>query len=324
MKYLITGGAGYIGSHMVNFLKKTNAEITILDNLSTGHLYNIIDCEFINLDLKDKDKLFKKLYKRKFDGVFHFAGKSIVSESLIDPKSYYENNIVGTNNLLELIVKNDLNNFIFSSSAAVYGNTSVDLISEDHTKIPTNPYGESKLQAEKLINKFSNNYNINTVNLRYFNACGADPSGDYGEDRVNETHLIPNALKSLVGKKNQFTIFGSNYPTKDGTCIRDYVHVNDIVKAHYLAMSKLKEATLKNEFNIGLGLGFSILEIIAACNTVTQKKIELEYGDKRDGDPPTLIADNKKIKSALNWEPEYTCIKEIIKTAWNWHSKKHS
>ena len=152
MKYLITGGAGYIGSHMVNFLKKTNSEITILDNLSTGHSYNIIDCEFINLDLRDKDKLFKKLHKRKFDGVFHFAGKSIVSESLIDPKSYYENNIIGTNNLLELIVKNDLNNFIFSSSAAVYGNTNVDLISEDHTKIPSNPYGESKLKAEKLIN----------------------------------------------------------------------------------------------------------------------------------------------------------------------------
>ena len=323
MKYLITGGAGYIGSHMVNFLKKTNAEITIIDNLSTGHLYNTKDCEFINLDLRDKDKLLNKLHKSKFDGVFHFAGKSIVSESMIDPDSYYKNNIIGTNNLLELIIKNDLNNLIFSSSAAVYGNTNEKLISEEHQKIPTNPYGESKLKAEKLINEFSNRYNLNTINLRYFNACGADPSGDYGEDRINETHLIPNALISLIDKKNQFTIFGSNYPTKDGTCVRDYVHVNDIVKAHYLAMSKFNNQTFKDEFNIGLGLGFSVLEIIQACDAVTQKKIELKYVDKRDGDPPILIADNQKIKSILNWEPEYTNIKEIIKTAWNWHSKKH-
>ena len=321
MKYLITGGAGYIGSHMCNFLRKSNSEITILDNLSTGHLYNTNGFEFIDLDLRDKDMLFKKLQRRKFDGIFHFAGKSIVSESLADPRSYYENNVTSTSNLLELMVKNGLNNLIFSSTASVYGNTSVELIAEEHSKIPTNPYGETKLRAEVLINKFSNKYKINTINLRYFNACGADPSGDYGEDRKYETHLIPNALNSLLNKKKELTIFGTNYPTLDGTCIRDYIHVNDIVNAHYLAMNKFSGNDLTSELNIGLGVGFSVLEIIDACNSVTNKKIQFKYGNKREGDPPILVADNKKIKSILKWKPEYTCIKKIIKTSWDWQSK---
>jgi len=321
MKYLVTGGAGYIGSHMVNYLKKNNAEITIIDNLSTGHLYNINECEFINIDLRDKDRLLKKLDKRKFDGVFHFAGKSIVSDSIKNPDYYYDNNIQGTKNLIDLIIKNDLNNLIFSSSAAVYGLPQKKIIDEQHEKKPINPYGKSKFEAENIIKAASLDYNLNTTSLRYFNACGADPSGIYGEEHSCETHLIPNILISVLKKDIELSIYGNNFPTKDGTCIRDYVHVNDIVEAHYLAINNFNKKTINDNFNIGLGQGFSVLDIVNACSEVTNKKIKFTYKEKREGDPPTLIADNKKIKDVLKWNPKYTSIKEIVKTAWDWHSK---
>jgi UDP-glucose 4-epimerase len=322
MKFLVTGGAGYIGSHMVNLLLKKNCEVVVLDNLSTGHEYNIQDCEHLNIDIVDVENLSKKLNKRKFDGVFHFAGKSIVSESINNPELYYLNNITGTKNLLKVMLDNDLNNLIFSSSAAVYGKPELDFIDENANKAPINPYGKSKLQAEKNINQTSEQYGINSLCLRYFNACGADPDGKFGEDHVYETHLIPNILQSLLDPKEEFYVYGNNYQTKDGTCIRDYVHVNDIVDAHYLAFENFGVSRMQQAYNIGIGKGFSVLEIIKACEQVTKNKIDIKFKDKREGDPKSLIADNKSILADLNWNPKFTSMLNIIDSAWRWHTRR--
>ena len=322
MKFLVTGGAGYIGSHMVNLLLKQNSEVVVLDNLSTGHEYNIKDCEHLNIDIVDAENLSKKLYKRKFDGVFHFAGKSIVSESINNPDLYYLNNITGTKNLLKVMLDNDLNNLIFSSSAAVYGKSELDYIVEDTNKAPINPYGKSKLQAEKDINETSERYGLNSISLRYFNACGADPDGKFGEDHACETHLIPNILQSLLDPNEAFYVYGNSYPTKDGTCIRDYVHVNDIAKAHYLAFENFGVSRMQQAYNIGIGKGFSVLEIIKACEQVTKHKIDIKFKDKREGDPKSLIADNKSILADLDWNPKFTSMLNIIDSAWRWHTKR--
>ncbi|MDA9651754.1 UDP-glucose 4-epimerase GalE [Pelagibacteraceae bacterium] len=322
MKFLVTGGAGYIGSHMVNLLLKQNSEVVVLDNLSTGHEYNIKDCEHLNIDIVDAENLSKKLYKRKFDGVFHFAGKSIVSESINNPDLYYLNNITGTKNLLKAMLDNDLNNLIFSSSAAVYGKSELDYIVEDTNKVPINPYGKSKLQAEKDISETSGRYGLNSISLRYFNACGADPGGKFGEDHACETHLIPNILQSLLDPNEAFYVYGNSYPTKDGTCIRDYVHVNDIAKAHYLAFENFGVSRMQQAYNIGIGKGFSVLEIIKTCEQVTNSKIDIKFKDKREGDPKSLVASNKSILMDLNWNPQFTMMQDIIDTAWKWHTKR--
>ena len=322
MKFLVTGGAGYIGSHMVNLLLKKNLDVVVLDNLSTGHEYNIQDCEHLNIDLVDAENLSKNLNKRKFDGVFHFAGKSIVSESIINPNLYYLNNITGTKNLLKVMLDNDLNNLIFSSSAAVYGKSELDFITENVNKAPINPYGKSKLQAEKDINETSERYGLNSISLRYFNACGADPDGKFGEDHACETHLIPNILQSLLDPKEEFYVYGNNYPTKDGTCIRDYVHVSDIVDTHYLAFKNFGVSRMQQAYNIGIGKGFSVLEIIKACEQATKNKIDIKFKDKREGDPISLVADNKSILADLNWNPQFTSMTNIIDSAWRWHTKR--
>ena len=322
MKFLVTGGAGYIGSHMVNLLLKKNSEVVILDNLSTGHEYNIQNCEHLNIDLLDTENLSKKLNRRKFDGIFHFAGKSIVSESINNPDLYYLNNITGTKNLLKVMLDNDLNNLIFSSSAAIYGKSEFEFITEDANKTPINPYGKSKLQAEKVINDISEQHGLNSISLRYFNACGADPEGKFGEDHACETHLIPNILQSLLDPKEEFYVYGNNYLTKDGTCIRDYVHVNDIADAHYLAFEKFGINRMQQAYNIGIGKGFSVLEIIKACEQITKNKIEIKFKEKRLGDPRRLVANNQRILKDINWKPKFISIVNIIDSAWKWHLNK--
>ena len=322
MNYLVTGGAGYIGSHMVKLLQDHNHNVTVIDNLSTGHKELVNNCELINIDIKDKDAIEKSLSKKYFDGVFHFAAKSIVKESFINPDLYKKNNVDGTNNLIEIMKKYEINNFIFSSSASVYGNNHKNYIKENDNLNPSSPYGETKLESENNIYRYCKDENFKAISFRYFNAAGAHPSGEIGENHVPETHLIPNIVKSILDNQYKLKLFGGkNNPTIDGTCIRDYVHVNDIVNAHYLGMQKINNLEPYNVFNIGSGEGYSIIEVINAVEIVTNKKVDYAYSEERQDEPPFLVADISKIKKQLNWSIEFNTIKSIIETAWNWHKK---
>ena len=320
MKVLVPGGAGYIGSHMVRLLQEKHHEVIVLDNFSTGNRWAINNCETIEVNLLDKTKLSNLLEGRFFDGVIHFAAKSIVEESIMSPEMYYENNYIGTKNLLDIIVeKNISNNFVFSSTAAVYGNPNQKKINEDCPKNPINPYGESKLLIEKHLKDLNISNNLNSICLRYFNAAGAHSSSDIGEYRENETHLIPNILNSLIKNSAQLKIFGNNYPTPDGTCIRDYVHVTDLAEAHLLALNKMLKSDTCDVYNLGSGSGFSIMKILEECIKVTNKDIEYEICEARKGDPAILIADINKANKDLNWLPRNSDIGNIISSAWNWH-----
>ena len=321
MKLLITGGGGYIGSHMVRLAQSQNHECIVLDNFSTGHRWAIEDCEILDIDLLDEIALSNSLKGKFFDGVIHFAAKSIVGESIQKPYYYYRNNLIGTLNLVDQMLKNEINNLVFSSSAAIFGNPESNLINENHPKKPINPYGKSKLMVEQVLDDISKSNDINVTCLRYFNAAGAYKSGEIGEAHNPETHLIPNILSSLNNKNIIFSIFGKNYPTKDGTCVRDYIHVNDIAHAHLLALEKMEEKKGFNFFNLGSEKGYSVLEIIKSCEEVTGKKINYRFEAGRNGDPAILIADNTKAISELGWKIKYKSINEIIETAWLWHKK---
>lgn len=317
MKLLIPGGAGYIGSHMVRLAQENNFEVTVIDNLSTGHKWALSDCEFIECDLLDKDKLAKCLNRRHFDGVIHFAAKSLVAESVINPLKYYKNNFVGSLNLINELIKNDVTNLVFSSSAAIYGNPKKGKISEDDEVNPINPYGSSKLMVERLLNDVCSSLSFSSVSLRYFNAAGAHISSKIGELHDPETHLIPNILNSVLNKNN-LTIFGNDYLTRDGTCIRDYIHVSDLADAHLKALHKIMNKGIYTSYNLGNGEGFSVLEIINSCEKITKSKINFKYDKRRPGDPAILIADNSKSIEELNWDPKFKNIDEIILTAWEW------
>lgn len=321
MKFLVTGGAGYIGSHMVKFLLKKKHKVTVLDNLKNGKRSFIGKADFLKLDLCNKEKLDKAISKKKFDAVFHFAALSIISESQNEPNKYYKNNVIGTKNLINIMIKYKINNLIFSSSASVYGMPRKNKIFETHSTIPVSNYGKNKLEIEKYLQKVGIKNNFKSICFRYFNAAGADPSATIGEQRKLETHLIPNLLNSIKNKKKHFYIYGKNYETKDGTCIRDFIHVNDIVKAHYLGLKKFNKKKCILKYNIGSEKGYSVLEIIKEVESITKFNIEKIYKKKRIGDPPVLIASNKKIKKDLNWTPHYKKISQIILTAWNWHKK---
>mgnify|MGYP001421045314 CR=1 FL=1 len=324
MKFLVTGGAGYIGSHMVKFLRSKKHYVTIFDNLSTGKKKFVQNYDFVNIDLLDIEKLDRELSKRKFDAVFHFAALSIVDDSQLKPKKYYRNNVIGTKNLVNTMIKYNLNNFIFSSSASVYGNPKGIKIKETHPKIPISNYGKNKLKIEIFLKKIGINKNFKSISFRYFNAAGADPSAKIGEDHKPETHLIPSVLNSIRNKKIYFPIYGNDYDTKDGTCIRDYIHVNDIVKAHYLGLKKFKDKKCILQYNIGTETGYSVLEVLRVIEKVTKFKIRNIIKKRRQGDSPILIANCKKIRKELNWKPKYKNINKIISTAWNWHKKlKH-
>ena len=295
MNLLIPGGAGYIGSHMVKYAHDHGHEVVVLDNFSTGHEWAVKDCEVLKVDLLDLDKLARSIKGRNFDGVIHFAAKSLVAESLLKPELYYKNNVVGTLNLVNEMLKNDINNLVFSSTAAIFGNPVSDRITEDHPKVPINPYGQSKLMVENILKDICKAHDFNATCFRYFNAAGAEDSGLIGETHDPETHLIPNILMSSLGSKNRLKVFGNDYNTDDGTCVRDYVHVTDLAQAHLLGLNKLNLNAGFSTFNLGNGSGFSVLEVIESCERVVNKRIPYDLVLRREGDPAKLVADSSSV-----------------------------
>lgn len=321
MDILVCGGAGYIGSHMVKMLVESGHKVTTFDNLSTGHSEAVKWGRLVVGDLLDKNALRQLFADNKFKAVMHFSAKSLVGESVSEPAKYYSNNVIGTYNLLEAMRAAGVKRFVFSSSAATFGNPISALIDESHPQIPINPYGETKLIVERLLRDYATAYGMRSVSLRYFNAAGADPSGEIGEAHDPETHLIPNVLKSALDPNNKLKVFGQDYSTPDGTCVRDYIHINDLCRAHQLALGYMEKRKGAFGFNLGNGQGFSILEIIAAAKHVSGRPIVYDLCDRRPGDPPVLVADATLARKELGWCPQYVDIMEILRTAWDWHSK---
>ncbi|MBO0471862.1 UDP-glucose 4-epimerase GalE [Enterococcus sp. DIV0242_7C1] len=320
MNILVVGGAGYIGSHVVKQLADTENQIVVLDNLQTGHEKAVTKpAIFIHGDVRDKSLLKKLFAEYSFDVVFHFAANSSVEESMKDPLLYFNNNVSGLITLLEVMNEFAVKMIIFSSTAAVYGDTSESVITENSEITPKNPYGESKYMMEKIIQWCHTAYGINYVVLRYFNVAGADLTGLIGEDHRPETHLIPIVLEVPMGKREAITIFGNDYDTNDGTTVRDYVHVVDLADAHLSAMAYLLERNESTIFNVGSSVGFSTLEIIHKIEEQTEKTIPIKYGERREGDPHSLIASSEKIKDVLGWAPLHTDLDSIIESAWSWH-----
>jgi UDP-glucose 4-epimerase len=321
MKLLIPGGAGYIGSHMVKYLQDRDNNVTVLDNFSTGHRWAVNDCEVIEVDLLDQNKLSKVLKNRSFDGVIHFAAKSLIGESNEFPEIYYRNNVVGTMNLVEEMLKNNINNLVFSSTAAIFGIPKEKKIKEDHEKMPINPYGKSKLIIETILSDISKANQLNVTCLRYFNAAGADLDGEIGEEHEPETHLIPNILNSIKKIGEELKVFGNDYNTHDGTCVRDYIHVLDLAQAHLLSIENFDNNPGFFEYNIGNGNGFSVFEVIKACEEVSEKEIPYSISPRRIGDPDYLVADSSLAKKELGWEPKFKELNKIIASAWKWHER---
>jgi UDP-glucose 4-epimerase len=319
MRLLIPGGAGYIGSHMVKYAQENGHEVVVLDDFSTGHEWAIKDCEILRVNLLDQDKLAQLLRGRSFDGVIHFAAKSIVGESVQKPDFYYRNNVVGTLNLVNEMMNNDIHNLVFSSTAAIFGNPSTEKIGEDHPKNPINPYGQSKLVVECMLRDICAAYGLNAICFRYFNAAGADTSGAIGEAHNPETHLIPNILKSTFAGGNTLKVFGNDYETHDGTCVRDYVHVTDLAEAHLLGLEYMKHNNGLSAFNLGNGSGFSVLDIIESCERAVKKTIPYDVDIRRAGDPPILVADSSAAISKLGWEAKFGDLDALISSAWEWH-----
>lgn len=323
MTILVLGGAGYIGSHTVYELIENGEDVAIIDNLQTGHIKAVHPkARFYKGDIRNREFLDSVFAKEKIDAVIHFAAYSLVGESMEKPLKYYENNLCGTKILLDSMVANGINKIVFSSTAATYGEPeSLPILETDKTE-PTNPYGETKLAMEKMFKWVGRAHNINFVSLRYFNACGAHVSGEIGEDHAVETHLIPLILQVPNNKREHIYIFGDDYNTKDGTCIRDYIHVTDLAQAHILAVKYLRNGGNSDIFNLGNGIGFSVKEVIETARKVTGHPIPALISPRRAGDPAKLIASSEKARKILGWKPEHAELEEIIATAWNWH-KKH-
>jgi UDP-glucose 4-epimerase len=323
MKLLIPGGAGYIGSHMVKYLQDRDHEVVVLDDFSTGHEWAVKNCEIMRVNLLDEDRLAASLKGQKYDGVIHFAAKSLVGESVKKPDLYYRNNVVGSLNLVNQMLRNDINNLVFSSTAAIFGNPITDKIVEDHPKNPINPYGQSKLMVESLLSDICSAYDFNATCFRYFNAAGADLSGTIGEDHDPETHLIPNILKSALTGSNNLKVFGNDYSTHDGTCVRDYIHVTDLAQAHLLGVEQMQKTKGFSAYNLGNGSGFSVLDVIKSCEKVVGHEIGYEIDDRRVGDPDILVADSSRATDFLGWRPEFDQLDSIVDSAWNWHASSN-
>ena len=322
MKILLAGGAGYIGSHMVKDLLDTDYGVITLDDLSTGHRDLVPGGEFIEGGLGDRVLLDNLFSTHPISAVMHFAAFSLVGESVENPLKYYRNNMAATAELLDSMIRHNVKRFIFSSTAAVYGEPVEIPITEDHPCDPTNPYGASKIAVERMLKDCDSAYGLKYISLRYFNASGADESGNIGERHHNETHLIPLILEVATGRRENIKIFGTNYPTPDGTCIRDYIHVSDLTRAHLLALETLMSGGDSSVYNLGNNRGYSVREVIELARKVTGKPIPAIEADKRPGDPAVLIASSDKIKEALGWKPKYEDLETIIKTAWVWHWKE--
>ncbi|ADL58607.1 UDP-glucose 4-epimerase GalE [Methanothermobacter marburgensis] len=315
---LIVGGAGYIGSHVNKFLSERGYETLILDNLTKGHREHVKWGELIEGDLGDRRLLNRILTEYDVEAVMHFAAFTDVGESVQKPGDYYRNNVVNTMNLLDSMLKNGVGRFVFSSTCAVYGNPSEIPITEEHPLNPISPYGRSKLMVEEILRDYSDAYDLSYVSLRYFNAAGADPEVEIGELHEPETHLIPIVLDAAMGLRDSVRIFGTDYPTPDGTCIRDYIHVMDLADAHWRALEYL-EGERSGVFNLGNGNGFSVMEVIETCREVTGASIRVVEDQRRPGDPPELVGSSERAREILRWSPVFTELEEIIKTAWNWH-----
>jgi UDP-glucose 4-epimerase len=321
MKILVTGGAGYIGSHVVKALGQRGYEILVYDNLFTGHEWAVLYGELVKGDLSDKVFLDKVIKEFKPDAIMHFAAFIQVEESVIDPLKYYRNNTVNTLNLLEVVRENRIKNFIFSSTAAVYGIPEKIPINEDAPLNPVNPYGSSKAAVERILNDLSQASDFNYVSLRYFNVAGADPGGRIGQAYKEATHLITRALKTVKGEFDKLQIFGTDYPTPDGTCIRDYIHVDDLAMAHLITLDYLFDKGKNRIFNCGYGYGYSVKEVVEAVKKITHTDFKAEEVERRPGDPPVLVADSSRLKSELNWKPIHADLDYIIMTAWEWEKK---
>ncbi len=319
---LIVGGAGYIGSHTNKQLNKQGFETIIFDNLVSGHEWAVKWGKFVKGDLANIEEIRKVFQENKIEAVMDFAGSIEVGESVKDPQKYYDNNVVNTFNLLRVMMEAGVKKFIFSSTAATFGNPQYTPIDEKHPQSPINPYGMTKLMVEKILADYDKAYDFKSVKLRYFNASGADIEAEVGEAHSPETHLIPLVLDAAIGKREDIKIFGTDYETPDGTCLRDYIHVNDLAQAHILALKYLLQGGESDEFNLGNGVGFSVKEVIEAVKEVTGKDFKVTETERREGDPAVLVASSDKIKAKLNWQPVFTDIKEIVKTAWNWHQKR--
>jgi UDP-glucose 4-epimerase len=319
MRILVTGGAGYIGSHTVRLLLARGHEVWIYDNLSEGHRAAVPAERLIVGDLCDVPQVDQLVMDRRIEAVIHFAAFTYVGDSVREPGKYYQNNLVNTLNLMECLRRNRVGRFVFSSTAATFGVPERAPITEDEPQRPINPYGSSKLAVERALADYAVAYGWGYAALRYFNAAGASPDAKIGEDHDPETHLIPLILQAILGQRPAIEIYGTDYPTPDGTCIRDYIHVDDLAAAHLLALENLQLGK-GLRYNLGIGRGYSVREVIQAVESVTGKRVPVKEGPRRPGDPPVLVASSDRIQQELGWRPQYTDIRPIIETAWRWHS----
>jgi UDP-glucose 4-epimerase len=324
MHVLVTGGAGYIGSHTVKELLRSGYRVTVLDNLSRGHravVRVLAGAEFVWGDIADRELVVGLVRSRGIQAVLHFAALSLVGESVAEPSLYYHNNVVRSLSLLEAVREAGVPYFIFSSTAAVYGEPVNVPIEEDHPLVPTNPYGATKLSFEEALRWYGTAYGLKYIILRYFNAAGADPEGELGEDHQPETHLIPLVLQAALGLRPKVTIFGTDYPTPDGTCVRDYIHVTDLAAAHVLALRALEGGLPPGVYNLGNERGYSVREVVEVARRVTSRDFPVVEGDRRPGDPAVLVASSRRIREELGWRPRYGDLETILRTAWEWHRR---
>ncbi|MEY2192118.1 UDP-glucose 4-epimerase GalE [Neobacillus sp. BF23-41] len=320
MSILVLGGAGYVGSHAVYQLIDQGFTVVVIDNLQTGHSAAIHPkASFYEGDIRSREFMRSVFEKENIEAIFHFAANSLVGESMVEPLKYFDNNVYGTQVVLEMMKEFSVKHIVFSSTAAVYGEQKVVPITEDAATIPTNTYGETKLAMEKMMAWCEKAFDLHYVSLRYFNVASARSDGQIGEDHNPETHLIPVVLEAALGKRPAVTIFGEDYDTADGTCVRDYIHVEDLIDAHILALCYLQNGGESNHFNLGSSQGFSVKEIVETAKEVTGIDIPVKIGERRTGDPSTLIASSEKAKKKLGWNPTRTSIHQMISNAWNWH-----
>ncbi|MCI5150007.1 MAG: UDP-glucose 4-epimerase GalE [Candidatus Electrothrix sp. MAN1_4] len=321
---LVTGGAGYIGSHTCKALAQAGYTPVTYDNLTYGHKEAVKWGPLEVGDIANRDQLDEVIAKYQPSEVMHFAAFAYVGESVENPGKYYRNNVAGTLTLLEAMRYHGINKLIFSSTCATYGEPQQVPIPEDHPQLPINPYGMSKLMVEQMLKDFGTAHGLQSIALRYFNAAGADPDGEIGEDHTPETHLIPLVLDAAMGRRSNITVFGDDYDTPDGTCVRDYIHVTDLAQAHVLALQKLEDLPSTNRqtpasaFNLGNGRGFSVKEVIDVAEKVTWKTIPVKIGAQRPGDPPSLVGDATRVRQEMNWQPQYHDLEAIVETAWQW------
>jgi UDP-glucose-4-epimerase GalE len=320
MRILITGGAGYIGSHAVKLFLERGHDVWVYDNLAQGHRGAVPAERLIVADLAEAHRLDHAMVEHRIQAVVHYAAFALVGESVKNPSKYYQNNLVNTLGLLDVMRRHGVDRIVFSSTCATYGIPDKVPITEDEKQRPINPYGNAKLAVELALADYAVAYNLGYAALRYFNAAGAAADGSIGEDHDPETHLIPLVLQAILGQRPAIEVFGADYPTPDGTCIRDYIHVDDLAESHLLALEKLKPGT-QLKLNLGTGRGYSVREVIRTAEEVTGKKVPVKEGPRRPGDPPALVAAAAKAQQELAWRPRYTDLRPIIETAWNWHRR---